>query len=200
MIAFCLAFLLSFVGSIPPGTLNLTILDLGLKNRMESAWRFAIAAGLVEYPYAWAAIYFEKQISNSPALQDNMAWIASTVMVILGLWNIRSSRKVIEKQSEVSRSGFRKGILLSILNPLALPYWLGVTAYLRSQGWIRLDGVAELHMYLSGISLGAIVLLIGVAYLARLIQSRFSQIAFLSKFPGFTLLFLGLYGWIKLIF
>jgi threonine/homoserine/homoserine lactone efflux protein len=80
---------------------------------------------------------------------------------------IRSASKAAPAAETVRESGFRKGLLLSILNPLALPFWIGVTAYLKSQGWISLSTAAEVHSYLLGISLGALVLLISVAYLAR---------------------------------
>ena len=35
--AFILGFIFSFIGSIPPGTLNVTVLQLGLENKKEIA-------------------------------------------------------------------------------------------------------------------------------------------------------------------
>ena len=69
--AFLMAFVFSFLGSIPPGTLNLTMVRLGLEHKMTIAWRFALAAALIEYPYAWLALLFEDWITSSPAVIQN---------------------------------------------------------------------------------------------------------------------------------
>ena len=120
LINFFISFIFSFIGSIPPGTLNLTVIQLGLDNRMATALRFAFAASIVEYPYAWIAVKFEKLITSSPVVTENLHLIAAIVMIVFGtiaLW--QASKPPSEVQSGFSNSGFRKGLLLGILNPLA---------------------------------------------------------------------------------
>src|SRR5688500_2444634 len=90
---FLLAFLFSFLGSIPPGTLNLTVLQLGLEKKMNIAWRFAIAAALIEYPYAWLAVTFENYITSSSVILGNFKLISAIVMISLGALNIWSAQK-----------------------------------------------------------------------------------------------------------
>lgn len=191
---FLIAFTFSFLGSIPPGTLNLTVLRLGLEKKMTIAWRFAVAAALVEYPYAWMALLFEDWITSSPAVIGNFKLISAIVMIVLGILAIRSASKPAEHVAGTHESGFRKGLLLGILNPLALPFWIGITAYLKSQGWINLSGAWEIHSYLLGISLGALVLLMLVAYLARKAASLFSPDGKVKFVPGALLLALGVYA------
>jgi threonine/homoserine/homoserine lactone efflux protein len=191
---FLIAFVFSFLGSIPPGTLNLTVLRLGLEHKMNIAWRFALAAALVEYPYAWLALLFEDWITASPIVVNNFKLISAVVMITLGVITIRSASKAAPAAETVRESGFRKGLLLSVLNPLALPFWIGVTAYLKSQGWISLSTAAEVHSYLFGISLGALVLLISVAYLARKATTALSVQGKLKFIPGVVLLLLGIYA------
>ena len=41
-----LSFLFSFLGSIPPGTLNLSVLQLSIDGRKNAAMRFALATPL----------------------------------------------------------------------------------------------------------------------------------------------------------
>ena len=194
---FLMAFIFSFLGSVPPGTLNLTVLRLGLEHKMDVAWRFALAAALVEYPYAWLALLFEDWITSSPAIINNFKLISAIVMITLGVLTIRAASKPVKAAETVRESGFRKGLLLSILNPLALPFWIGITAYLKSQGWINLSGATEVHSYLLGICLGALALLISVAYLAQKAAKIFSAQA---KFvPGIVLLMLGVYALVQYV-
>ncbi|MBA4055950.1 MAG: hypothetical protein C0490_14645, partial [Marivirga sp.] len=196
-INFFVSFFFSFIGTIPPGTLNLTILQLGLENKITVAWRFALAAALMEYPYAWLAVTFEKIITSSPVITENIQLIAAIVMVVLGAFNLWSAGKPTATKSKFNNSGFRRGVLLSILNPLALPFWVATTAYLKSQQWIDLTTTIGLHSYLLGITLGTLALFILLIYLAKKIVSEFRQSEFLKKIPGIVLIALGVYAFIE---
>ena len=196
-IIFSLSFFFSFIGSIPPGTLNLTIIQLGLSHKIEAAWRFALAAALIEYPYAWIAVKSEKLITSSPWIVDNLHLLTAIVMTVLGIFTLWTTNKPSKLSVKFNESGFRRGIILSILNPLALPYWIGITAYLKSQQWIDLSTDLELHCYLAGVSIGALTLLILLAYLAKKVVSGFLHHAWFKKIPGFMLLGLGIYAFLK---
>lgn len=194
---FLIAFVFSFLGSIPPGTLNLTAVRLGLTHKLDIAWRFALAAAIIEYPYAWLALLFEDWITATPAVVNNFKLISALVMITLGILTLRGTSKVIKEVDGVHENGFSTGLVLGILNPLALPFWVGITAYLKSQGWITLSSQAEIHSYLFGISLGALALLILVAYLARKATIVFSSHPRIKLIPGVVLLALGVYALVQ---
>jgi len=198
--AFALAFFFSFVGSIPPGTINLTILQLGLEHKIKIAWRFALAAAMVEYPYAWLAVKFESFITSSPVVVENMHLITAIVMTVLGILNLWSSTKPTTFTQKLSESGFRRGLVLGILNPLAMPYWIATTAYLRSQHWIDLTSNITFQAYLLGVSLGALTILIVLMYLARRIALGFQHNPWIKKIPGAMMLVLGLYAFAQYFF
>lgn len=193
---FIVAFIFSFIGSIPPGSINLTVIQLGLENRIVAAIRVAVAAALVEYPYAWIAVYFEKAITSSPTITDNLQLLTALVLIVLGIAGIAPKKKLpMETQDvPVSKSGFRRGFILGILNPLAIPYWLGITAYLRSRGWTDLSTSGGLHAYLAGIVCGAMFLLIPLAFLSSLVMRRLIEFPWIRKIPGCVLLILGCYA------
>ena len=90
---FIIALILSFAGSIPPGTINLTVVQLGLESKVRTAIRFSVAASLVEYPYAWIAVKFEKLITSSPVITDNIQIISIIVLIVLGVIGVWPSRK-----------------------------------------------------------------------------------------------------------
>ncbi|HEY3405092.1 MAG TPA: LysE family transporter [Ohtaekwangia sp.] len=196
-LAFILSFFFSFIGSIPPGTINLTVLQLGLEHKTNIAWRLSMAAALVEYPYAWLAIKFETLITSSPVIVENFHLITAIVMIVLGIMNLLPTRNPSGISQKFQSSGFRRGLLLGILNPLALPYWIGITAYLKGQGWLVLSTNFQLHAYLVGVSLGALALLLTLIYLGKRIASGFQQNVWLKKIPGMVLLGLGVYALIQ---
>ncbi|MFZ6013377.1 MAG: LysE family translocator [Bacteroidota bacterium] len=197
LVAFTIAFILSFIGSVPPGTLNLTVLQLGLDHKLNIAWRFALAVALIEYPYAWVAVKFESLITSSPLVTENFQLLSGIVMIGLGAFNLWAAYKPTKFHQRFNESGFRRGIILSVLNPLVLPYWIGVTAYMKSQQWIDISSELSFHSYLLGTSVGVLVLLMTLAYLGKRIASAFQQSAKLNLVPGITLLLLGVYALIE---
>jgi threonine/homoserine/homoserine lactone efflux protein len=190
----------SFLGSVPPGTLNLSVLQLGLDGKIKTAWRFTFAVALIEYPYTWLAIQFEYWITSSPVIIENFQLITAIVMTVIGIGNIWSARKPVANASKFQASGFRRGIVLSILNPMALPFWIGVTAYLKAQGWITLSSTAMLHSYILGTSVGVLLLLALFIVLARRMSGYASQNGWVKLVPGITILALGLYAFARYFF
>ena len=194
LLAFVIAFLFSFVGTIPPGTLSLTIIQLGLKERIDVAWRMAIAAAIIEYPYAWIAVEFQGFLAQSLDFEHNFHLVSALVMLTLGVFSLWSSASPSAFSRRFEASGFRKGVVLALLNPLAIPFWMAVTAYLKSYGWVDLSKKTALHAYLFGVSMGSLVLFMLLAYLARKIVTHFQPSAYLQKLPGTLLILLGIYS------
>jgi len=189
---FVIGLVASFIGSIPPGTLNIMVLQMGLENKLRIALRFILAVAIIEYPYAWIAVEFEHLITSSPIVQQNFKLLAAVVMLalgILGLWSVRKPSPLTVKLQE---SGFRKGLVLSILNPQAIPWWIGMTAYLKSQGWIVLDTGWRLHSYVLGTSIGVLLLLLLLAFMAQKLASIIKHNRVVALLPSIILLILGL--------
>lgn len=190
---FFIGMIASFLGSIPPGTLNILVLQLGLENKLKAALRFALAVALIEYPYAWIAVEFEAWITSSPGIQHNFKLLAAIVMITLGLLGIWTAQKPTSATVKMQESGFVRGLILSILNPQAIPWWIGVTAYLKSEGWIVLDSPLRIHSYVFGTSVGVLILLFLLATGADRVSHLIKHNKLLAMAPGILLLLLGLY-------
>lgn len=194
---FFIAFVFSFIGFIPPGTINLTVIQLGLEKKIRMAFRFSVAAALIEYPYAWIAVRFETVITSTPIILENIQLVGAVVMTAIGIANLlpvskaNSSRKL-----KFYGGGFRKGLFLGLLNPLNIPYWIAITAYLRGHQWIDTTSVYLLQAYLLGSVIGSFVVLILLSYLGNKFVSLFSIHPWAYKVPGLTLICLGLYSFV----
>ncbi len=197
---FLMGFFFSFIGSIPPGTLNITVLQLGLEKKITIALRFALAVSIIEYPYAWMGVHFEYLISSSPLVVENFQLIAAVVMTALGIFNLLPSKTHTGFAKKFSESGFRRGIVLSLLNPMAIPYWMGFTAYLKAQGWIGLETDGLLHTYVLGTAVGAMALLTLLIFFAQRLAPYVQGSWWIKIIPGLVLLALGGYAWWKYLF
>jgi threonine/homoserine/homoserine lactone efflux protein len=197
VLVFFIGLVFSFVGSIPPGTLNISVLQMGMEYKIKPALRFALAVSIVEYPYAWIAVVFEDWVTSTPAIVDNFQLITAIVMTVIGVFSIWSARKPTEFSVRFNESGFWRGLVLSILNPMAIPFWIGITAYLKAQGWIDLSTSWLLHSYVLGTSVGVMILLTIYAFLAKRLASHIKDNHLVKLFPGLILLLLGSYAFIK---
>ncbi len=200
ILVFLVGAVFSFLGSIPPGTLNLCVLQLGLENRIATALRFSLAVAIIEYPYTWIAIQFEKLITSSPAVTENFQLITAVVMLVLGVLNVWTAKKPSPTMTKFNASGFRRGIVLSILNPMAIPFWIAITAYLKAQGWIDLSTTGLVHSYVFGTSVGVMILLTIFALLARKLSTYVKNSQLVQLIPGVTLIALGAYAMFEYLF
>jgi len=194
---FFLGFIFSFIGSIPPGTLNVSILQIALQRKVGIATRFALAVAIIEYPYAWIGVQFEYWITSSTMIIENFQLIVAVVMTSLGVFNLLPSRQPTGFAKKFNESGFRRGLILSVLNPMAIPYWMGFTAYLKAQGWISLSTTGLLHSYVLGTSVGALALLTLLIFYAQRLAPYAKDSKWIKIIPGLVLLALGLYAFIK---
>lgn len=193
LILFGAGFFFSFIGSIPPGSINISALQYTLEKRIKAAYSFAAAAAVTEYLYAAIAVRFQIYLTENADISQYFQIVTGSVLILLGLLNLfKKPRDPKVKPSGEKRNAFKKGVLLSLTNPLAIPFWLMVTAYLQSMGWVMING-QNFWVYVAGISVGTFCLLITVINLG----SRFTVIqgnAFLIyKVPG--LIFIGMGIW-----
>ena len=194
---FLMGFIFSFIGSIPPGSLNLTVLQLSLEKKISIALRFALAVSIIEYPYTWIGVHFQYLISSSPVVVENFQLIAAIVMTALGIYNLWPTGTPTGFEKKFNESGFRRGIVLSILNPMAIPYWMGFTAYLKAQGWIDLATPGLLHSYVLGTAIGAMALLTLLVFFAQRLAPHVQGSRWIKIIPGMLMLGLGMYAFWK---
>lgn len=198
---FCLAFIISYLGSIPPGTINITAMQMAIGKQTRSGIFFALAASLTELVYAGITVRFQIYLQSRPFLTENFLIISALAMIGLGLINLSSSTKSENVAPPIrlrGRSGFKKGVMLGLLNPLTIPFWLAVTAYFQHKNWVNLDA-ANFWFYVIGISLGTFALLLSVLSLGKQFTRIADNVFWVHKVPGLIFMAMGLYNLIDWI-
>jgi len=191
---FLLAFFVSLLGSIPPGTINVSVMKLGMEGRVWEGYSLAVGATLIEWVYVLLVIQFQIFVNDQAIPKDLFILITAFVMAALGIYSLlkRSSNQFSSGVDRGKRRGFIKGLLLGVLNPLAIPFWLAVSFYFESNSWVLLDDFSG-WLYSLGVVFGSLVTL----YLATNLGRRFSDLSenqlVVRWLPG--LLFLGMGGW-----
>jgi threonine/homoserine/homoserine lactone efflux protein len=195
---FGIAFIVSFLGSVPPGMVNVSVMQMAIKKHKRAAIFFALSASLVEFVYAGLTVKFQIFLQESTVLSYYFHFITAAALVVVGTLSLNSkvkSQDVASKDIARGREGFSRGIAIGLLNPMTIPFWLMVTAYMQNHDLIGLAGLCY-WAYLSGLTSGTFVLLLVVMWLGN----RFTRIAdnhlLVHKVPGFLLIGLGVYNFI----
>lgn len=153
---FFTAFSISFLGSLPIGTLNTSVANYSLKGDISGAIKFGIAAILVEVIIVRLSLLFLNQLSHLTRLLGVLSIVMCAVLFYLAYKTLLAAFHMMNFEDVlpfVSMQPFYSGLALSLLNPLHLPFWMAWTAVL--QGKKVLNGArGEAAIYISAIAIG----------------------------------------------
>ncbi len=192
-----LGFLLSFIGSLPLGIINMTVADTAIHRGMKAGIWVAIGASLVEFIQSFVAIKFTWLFSENSEVDFWFGIIAFIVFWALAIYYFffaKASNPASDiMKDEKKHSDFFKGMLVSAMNVLVIPYWVFYGSYLNSQGWLSLENEI-IAVFAIGVMLGTFVLLLLYAKLGQVITSRAAQVTrYVNKFIGGIFLLFALY-------
>ncbi len=206
MLIFLLTFFISFVGSIHPGPLNLSVIQVTLKKGLGIGLLVALGGVIPEIIYGYLAVEGVMIFEQYPTVFTIMQWAVVPILLVLGYLQINSSKtnKTEIKNVESSHiNSVGKGFFLSLFNPQLLPYWIVILVNYQNYELLKINTLTDKLFFVLGTSTGAFALNYVYAYIAYkqrerifkyLNQNRFEQII------GWTFILMGLLQGIKLLF
>ena len=153
------AFLISFAGTLPVGTLNVSVTNLVIGGDVKAAFLFGLGAILVEVGMVRIALVIVQRLEGMGRLLGWFRVLACMIILLLAFisleaaWHMRKPGVVIPF---TGHAPFVSGVILSLLNPLHLPFWMGWTAVLRRKGMLS-DTGNEYNVYVIAIGMGTSV-------------------------------------------
>lgn len=185
-------FLGAFIGGVAFGPINLSVVELTIKKNLSAANRFCLAAALVEIGQAFIAILFGKLISRKIDEFPELKLLVILFFFLLGLYFVlKKDKPKSELNSTGDRSSFLNGIIVAVLNPQSIPYWIFVLAYLKSANVLELYSI-KLWLFLAGIAIGKYTILVIYSYLSFFINRHVSNLnTYVSKTIGGLLMVIG---------
>ena len=156
---FFIGFLISFLGQLPLGNMNLTATQLSVQENFRNAWKYGLGIVLVEIIYLRLALTGMDWVVEHKQLFMIMGWVTVIVFIVLGILAFVMARK---------QSGVKKGLLLnnkmnrfllgmvvSGINPAQIPFWfLWSTQLLNSKVLMPTNG--QFNWFTAGAGLGSL--------------------------------------------
>ncbi len=178
----------NFIGYVPPGNINLTLVQITINRGFKQAMMFIISFSCVEFFFTYFIMHAAKWLSAQVRLDTIIDWVMVVLFGVLGTitW---IHRKKTPDTNYSEHESIKYGILLGFLNPMQVPFWMITGTYLITHEWI-LDGRLALVVFSIGAAAGAFLALFLYAKFAKYIQSKF---ALSNKFinTGIAILFFG---------
>lgn len=167
-----LGLILNAIGYIPPGNINLTVVQITVNRGIKQALNFIFAFASVELLFTFGVMRFVRWLDSEIDFGGIIDGAMIVVFLVLGIITWRS-RKQMPKTDYSDKDSIRLGMLLGVLNPMQIPYWLFVGTYLISHDWID-TGYLSLTMFSIGSAIGAALALYGFARFSAYIKDKFT--------------------------
>jgi threonine/homoserine/homoserine lactone efflux protein len=162
----------SFLGSLPIGILNVTIVKLSLQHGAKQALYFALACAWVEMGYSLLAVQLTTTLVRLEAYRFPLHLLSISVLFIAGIYYLQHKPVVGAGKKQKLSGAFYQGVVLSLINIVAVPFWLFYTVVLQNYEWVAIGTALQITWYVAGIALGTFLGLLSFAALARLADKR----------------------------
>jgi threonine/homoserine/homoserine lactone efflux protein len=170
-LTFFIGLIANFIGYIPPGNINMALVQITINRGIKQALQFIIAFSCVEFFFTYFIMNAADWLSQQLNLNTVIDWIMVILFGTMGVITWIHRKKAPESKKYSERDSLKYGILLGFLNPMQVPFWMITGTYLITHEWIE-TGRLALIIFSVGSAAGAFLCLFIYAESARYIQSK----------------------------
>ncbi|MBC8753147.1 LysE family transporter [Kordia sp. YSTF-M3] len=193
LIYFAVGVLVTFVGAIPLGTVNISVINTTLRVDARNAMKIALTAGIAEIIISFYALHCSMVVGE---FIDMNQWIQVMIAILLFLIGaflfFKKKKEAQEKKFKMSK--YITGFFLGLLNPTVLVYWIFMITYLNKNAF-QLDmntSLKILFVFFAGVYLGKLLTLYAYSKFSILIKNKVQNIAaIINKVIGVLLFVIG---------
>lgn len=149
-------FLISFLGSLPLGSLNIAAMQIGITDGVSPALWFAAGSLTAEIIYVRLSLVAMDWVRRQNKILRALEWL--TVIIVLAL-AVSSFWAAIHPEGEknvILSNTMHRGLLgftMSVLNPVQIPFWFGWSTVLFTKNILK-PGILNYNIYILGIGVG----------------------------------------------
>lgn len=150
--------LVSFLGSLPLGTLNIAAMQIAISDGVTSALLFSCGSLLVEMVYVRLSLVAMDWVRKQEKLFRALEWVTLVIVVALAVSSFYAAmHPKVEKNIILSSTlpRFVLGVVMCAVNPVQIPFWFGWSTVLFTKK-ILLPRQDHYNSYIVGIGLGTL--------------------------------------------
>jgi threonine/homoserine/homoserine lactone efflux protein len=149
--------LISFVGTLPLGTLNVATMQIGIQESIKNAICFSLGCLLIEMIYVRISLIGIDWIRKQEKLMKIMEWATLFIIIALAAGSFIAAAKNgghsknVLLQNNMNR--FLLGMFMCAINPVQIPFWFGWSTVLFTKKILE-PVRAQYNSYILGIGIG----------------------------------------------
>lgn len=151
--------LISFLGSLPLGTLNIAAMQIGIQESVTHALYFSLGSLLVEMIYVRISLVGVDWVRKQEKLMKAMEWFTLVIIMALAAGSFMAALKDGAESKNVflenTMHRFLLGMFMSAINPVQIPFWFGWSTVLFSKQILE-PVKSQYNLYIVGIGLGTL--------------------------------------------
>lgn len=148
--------LVSFLGSLPLGTLNIAAMQISISDGVTAAILFSVGSLVAEIIYVRVSLVAMDWVRRQERLLKVLEWVTLLIVATLAVFSFYAALHPKVEKNMVLDSPLPKivlGFIMSAVNPVQIPFWFGWSTVLFTKK-ILLPRPDHYNTYIAGIGIG----------------------------------------------
>lgn len=150
---------ISFLGTLPLGTLNIAAMQIAISDGIRPALYFVVGALLVEVVYVRVSLVAMNWVFRHKKLFRWLEWISIVIILALAVSSFVAAADPQVKKNVLLSGGMHRfwlGVVMSAFNPVQIPFWFGWSTVLFTKNILRHTN-NNYNIYITGIGFGTLM-------------------------------------------
>ena len=151
--------IVSFLGSLPLGTLNVAAMQISVQENVQNAILFSLGSLSVEMIYVRISLVGINWVRKQKKLFRWMEWITVAIVLALAIGSFAAAMKTHPAKNVILNNNINRyflGVMLSAINPVQIPFWFGWSTVLFTKKILKPKN-SFYNLYIVGIGLGTLM-------------------------------------------
>jgi threonine/homoserine/homoserine lactone efflux protein len=152
--------IISFLGSLPLGTLNVAAMQIGIQESVRQAIYFSIGSLLVEMIYVRISLVGIDWVRKQERIMRIMEWITLGIITALAVGSfVAATHHGGNAKNVILNNNMHRlllGMFMCAINPVQIPFWFGWSTVLFNKKILRPVN-QQYNIYILGIGLGTLM-------------------------------------------
>ncbi len=151
--------LVSFIGSLPLGTLNIAAMQISISDGITAAMLFSFGSLLIEIVYVRISLVAIDWIRKQEKVLKALEWVTLLIVLALAVSSFYAALHPKIEKNFVLDSPMPKfvlGMVMCAVNPVQIPFWFGWSTVLFTKK-VLLPRNDHYNSYILGIGIGTFI-------------------------------------------
>ncbi|MFY8127454.1 MAG: LysE family transporter [Chitinophagaceae bacterium] len=171
--------LISFLGQLPIGYINVIAVKIAVDKSVSQALRFAFGIAIVEVLYLAIIIYSLSSYLSNPQLFKTLQVITATAFIAIAIFIVvkwlksKESSKPILKKS--TKNSFVLGLIVSATNLAQFPFWIIWISYLINLK-LFINNTLDNQLFIIGTGFGTLLGIMLYIFAGKFLLEKYKKI------------------------